>query len=253
MKGSILLLPLILLCAPALKAQRNVEDSAIATPWVALSYGLVQTDGDLADRYGIMNHVGAMAGYKTASNWVFGFDGYFMFGNRVNQPNLFASLVDSYGTITDESGGIGLVVVSARGFNVNAMVGKVIPVFSPNKNSGIYVHAGVGYIQHRTRIDTQEQVIPSLELDYRKGYDRYSTGFSTHQFLGYAFLANHGLINFYGGFYCNQGYTKNRREVFFDQPDVPVSTKTMFDLQYGIKVGWFIPIYQRKPKDFYYD
>jgi hypothetical protein len=27
----------------------------------------------------------------------------------------------------------------------------------------------------------------------------------------------------------------------------------MFDLQYGFKVGWFIPIYQRKPKDYYFE
>lgn len=253
MKKHILLSTALFLTTWQANAQRNVTDSAIATPWVALHYGLNATDGDLAKRFGVLNHVGAMAGYKTERNWVFGFDGNFIFGSKVRLPDLFTGLVDSYGNITDDTGSTGIVVVSARGFNINTMVGKVIPVFSPNSNSGIYVHGGVGYIQHRVRIDTQDQVIPSLELKYRHGYDRYSTGINFHQFLGYAFMANQGFVNFYGGFYINEGITYNRRNVFYDRPDEPVSKEPMLDLQYGFKIGWFIPIYQRKPKDYYYD
>ena len=51
--------------------QRNVSDSAIATPWIALHYGLNAPGGDLKERFGVINHVGAMAGYKTSKNWVF--------------------------------------------------------------------------------------------------------------------------------------------------------------------------------------
>ncbi len=57
----------------------------------------------------------------------------------------------------------------------------------------------------------------------------------------------------HGGFYIQEGFTFNRRDVFFDQPDVPVSKEMMLDLQYGFKVGWFIPIYQRKPKEYYFE
>lgn len=233
--------------------QRNVKDSAIATPWVALHYGLNSPSGDLKDRFGVLNHIGMMAGYKTQRNWVYGLDGNFMFGPTVKEPNLFAGLVDSYGNVTDESGEVGGIVVSARGFNVNTMVGKVIPIFSPNNNSGLYVHGGVGYVQYRYRIDSQDQVIPSVELKYRKGYDRYTTGVSFHQFLGYAFMANQGIVNFYGGFYINEGLTYNRREIFYDQPDTPPSKDQRLDIQVGFKLGWFIPIYQRKAKDYYFD
>ncbi len=234
-------------------AQRNAKDSAIATPWVAIHYGLNATEGDLKDRFGALNNLGFMAGYKTTRNWVYGFDGNFIFGPTVKEPNLFGALIDSYGNITDESGEVGAVVVSARGFNVNTMIGKVIPIFSPNNNSGLYVHGGIGYVQYRYRIETQDQVIPSIELKYRKGYDRYTTGLSAHQFLGYAFMANQGIVNFYGGFYINEGFTQNRREVFYDQPDTPVDKGQRLDIQYGFKLGWFIPIYQRKAKDYYFD
>lgn len=234
-------------------SQRNIRDSAIGTPWVGIQYGLNAPGGDLKERFGLINHLGMTIGYKTSKNWVYGLDGNFMFGSTVKLPNLFASLTDSYGNVTDENGAVGLVVVSMRGFNANLMVGKVFPVLSPNGNSGIYVHGGIGYVQHKVRVETQEQVIPSLELKYRKGYDRYTTGINLHQFLGYAFLSNSGFLNFYGGFYIQEGFTQNRRDIFFDQPDIAVDKSIRLDLQYGFRVGWFVPIYKRKPKDFYFD
>jgi len=237
----------------AVSAQRNMKDSVIGTPWVAVHYGANWTGGDLADRYGFLNHVGAVAGYKTSRNWFFGVDGNFIFGDKVRMTGIFDNLTDSYGNITDVNGNIADVMVFARGFNVNLAVGKIIPVTSGNKNSGIFIHAGGGYLLHKMRIETTHQVVPPIELDYKKGYDRLSVGFNTHQFAGYAFISPKGLISFYGGFYAQQGFTKNQRDIFFDQPDVPVSKALRTDLQYGLKVGWFIPIYKRQPKDFYFN
>ncbi len=233
--------------------QRNVRDSVIATPWCAIQYGINQPYGDLAERFGILNHIGAMAAWKDAHNWVYGFEGNFIFGSQVKTKDLFVNLVDSNGQIYDEGGSVGLVVVNARGFNIDATFGKVIPVFSPNENSGLFLKGGVGYLQHKIRVETQDQYIPTLETSYRKGYDRYTTGFNFHEFVGYSFMANQGVVNFYGGFYFSQGLTKNRREIFFDQPDTPVPTNWRLDGQMGIKLGWYIPIYERKPKEFYYD
>lgn len=140
-----------------------------------------------------------------------------------------------------------------RGFNVNFAIGKVVPIWSMNQNSGLFFHVGAGYLLHKMRIETQEHVIPQIELDYRKGYDRLTAGINTHQFAGYAFLSNKGLINFYGGFYAQQGFTQNKRDVFFDRPDEPVDKKTRLDMQVGVKLGWFIPIYKRQPKDYYFN
>lgn len=234
-------------------SQRNIKDSIIGTPWVAIHYGSNWTSGDLADRYGFFNHLGAMAGYKTKRNWVYGLDGNFMFGNNIRMTGLFDHLTDYQGNISDENGDIGKVVLFSRGFNVNLMVGKVIPVWGRNANSGIYIHTGVGYLQHKLRIETNDQVVPSLELKYKKGYDRFTSGINFHQFLGYAFLANQGIVNFYGGFYMQEGLTYNRRDIFFDRPNEPVPKGMMLDIQIGFKVGWFIPVYQRKPKDYYFE
>lgn len=234
-------------------SQRNMKDSVVGTPWVAFHYGANWTQADLAERYGFLNHVGALAGYKTSKNWFWGLDGNFIFGNKVRMTGIFNGLVDSYGNITDENGDIGKVYTMMRGFNINLAVGKVVPVFKANRNSGLFFHAGAGYLQHKMRIETQDQVIPSIELKYRKGYDRFSSGINIHQFAGYAFLSDKGFINFYGGFYAQQGFTRNRREIFFDQPEVPVDKSIRTDIQVGLKVGWFIPIYKRQPKEYYFN
>lgn len=234
-------------------SQRNVKDSVIGTPLVGVHYGGNWTAGDLADRYGFINHIGINAGYKTNKNWYWGVDGNFMFGNDVRMTGIFDHLVDSKGNITDINGDIAIVYVYARGFNANVAVGKIFPVLSPNENSGIMVHAGAGYLLHRMRIETQDQVVPQIELEYKKGYDRLTSGLNLHQFVGYSFMSNGGFYNFYAGFYIQEGFTKNRRTIFYDQPDTPVPTATRMDIQYGFRAGWFIPFYKRQPKDFYYD
>lgn len=234
-------------------AQRNVADSAIATPWISVHYGLNFTAGDLANRHGLFNHIGFFAGYKTSKNWVYGVDASYMFGNDVRVSGLFDHLVDSKGNITDQNGDIASVVVGSRGLHANVSIGKIFPVLSPNENSGIYANIGAGFLAHKVRIETQEQVIPSLELDYKKGYDRLTQGLNFHQFLGYAFMANQGFVNFYGGLYVQEGLSFNQREIFFDRPDTPVSQDLMIDIQYGFKLAWLIPIYKRKPKDFYFN
>ena len=66
-------------------------------------------------------------------------------------------------------------------------------------------------------------------------------------------MSNYGLVNFYGGFYAQQGFTKNQRTIFFDMPDIEVPQTTMLDIQVGLKLGWLIPIYKRQPKEFYID
>lgn len=66
-------------------------------------------------------------------------------------------------------------------------------------------------------------------------------------------MANEGVLNFYAGFYAQEGFTYNRRTINFDTPDIPVSTDMRLDIQYGFKLGWLIPIYPRQPKEFYYN
>jgi hypothetical protein len=234
-------------------SQRNVKDTIIGTPIFALHYGGNLTAADLKERYGYLNHVGGLIGYKTSRNWFWGLDANFIFGSKILMSDPLFHLRDSKGNITDENGDIAAVIYNSRGFNANAAFGKVLPVLSPNANSGIFIHGGAGILAHKLRIETNNQVVPPIEAEYRKGYDRLTMGLNVHQFVGYSYMSNRGLVNFYGGFYFQEGFTKNQRTINFDEPNIPVSTKTRLDIQYGFKLGWMIPIYKRLPKDYYFD
>lgn len=233
-------------------AQRNVKDSAIGTPYIGLQYTAALPMADLAQRYGFFNQAGTFAGYKTKKNWLYGVDANFYFGNEIKDRSLLANFIDPNGVITEAEGGSsGTVLLFMRGFSSNLSVGKIFPVLSPNPNSGLMVQFGAGYVLHKYRIETNNDFIPQFENDYRKGYDRLTVGVNTSQFLGYSFMANAGVYNFYAGLYFQQGFTRNQRDLNWDQPETPVSKDIRFDHQIGLRAGWLIPIYKRQPKEFY--
>ena len=218
-------------------------------------YGINLPGGDLAKRYGFLNHVGGGLVIRSPKNFIFGLESSFIFGNQFKSEfdSVFYHLTDAQGNITDINGDIAIVTTYARGFYANATFGKLIPLSESKKASHLQLQFGAGYLQHRFRIETNRQVVPQIETDYRKGYDRYTTGINTSQFVGYAFIPEEGFYQFYAGFYAHQGYTYNRRNVNFDQPNVPVSTELRLDLQFGIRLGWYIPFYKAEPRDYYFE
>lgn len=226
---------------------------ALSLPVVGIHYGGAFSGGDLAERYGYFNRVGFTAGYKFKSNWSVGLESDFWFSDNVRLTGLFDHLVDGAGNITNDLGLPGSVLVYPRGVHANAYVGRLFPLNQTNRNSGILVQLSGGYMLHRLRIETNDNVVPQIELDYKKGYDRLSTGINLQQFVGYSFLNNRGSASFYAGLYFQQGFTYNRRTINFDQPDIPVSTARRLDLQTGFRVGWYIPFYSAEPREFYYN
>ncbi|MDX1651858.1 MAG: hypothetical protein R3277_05165 [Brumimicrobium sp.] len=242
-----------LICLNVVYGQRNVSDEVIGTPYVGVQYGANLTGGDLADRYGFTNSLGALAGYKTKRNWLFAADGNFLFGNDIRIEGVLQNLKDSQGNISNTSGGPAIVLLFNRGFHINGIVGKLIPVLSPNPNSGIMLQVGAGYSWHKLRVESQEDDVPQIQGDYLKGYDRLTIGANTSQFIGYSFMANRGILNFYGGLYFQQAFTRNQRDIFYDHPNETVSKDLRTEFLYGIRVGWMIPIYKRKPKEFYFN
>ncbi len=84
------------------------------------------------------------------------------------------------------------------------------------------------------------------------GYDRLTQGLSLSEFIGYQYVSEKNLYNFYIGLFFQQGLTKNMRNLNFDQPNTSTSTKLRNDNSYGVKIGWNIPFFNDKPKEFYY-
>jgi hypothetical protein len=234
------------------KAQYSANDSALNIPMFYASYAFAFPGGDLADRFGPSSVIGGGFQFKSPKNWLFGANFDFIFGNQVkNTDSLMINLMTQSGHIIDMAGNFTDYSLYERGYTVTAKMGKLFPVLSPNPNSGFYFTAGIGYIQHKIRIEVLNNTAPQLRDDYKKGYDRLSSGFMINQFVGYMYLSDNRLLNFFGGVEFTQAWTAPKRDVYFDtmKPD-PLTSR--FDSLIGFKLGWIIPIFQRQPEKFYY-
>lgn len=232
-------------------AQVNVRDSAIYTPLVYAGYGFNFVGGDFADMYGNSSTLGAGIGYKTKKNVFFAIEYDYLWGGKVKQGDeILKDILTSDGQLIGQGGEYAIFQYMLRGHLIFAKAGKLFPVFSPNPNSGIMANLGVGYIQHRMFISVQDNNALQVDGDYKKGYDRLHGGFSLSQSIGYLFLGDSRIWNFYGGLEFKQAWTKNQRDVDFDTRVKDDAQK--LDLFFGFKIYWVIPLYRRAPTGYYY-
>lgn len=225
--------------------QTTKNDTVYSIPMFYFNYTLQFPGGDLVDRFGISSGVGGGFQWKTHKNWIFGFEYNYIFGGDIkNEDQLMANIKTHNGQIIDNGGTFANYTTSERGFHTSFKFGKLIPISGKNRNSGIVIMGSIGYLQHRIRIENIDNIAPQIEGDYEYGYDRLTGGFSISEFIGYSYIGNTRLLNFYAGFEFVQGFTSPKREVNFDtrQPD-PVQNR--MDMLNGIKLAWIIPIGKR--------
>ncbi len=244
------LLILFLFCFTLnIKAQYSIRDSSISFPMVGVTFAYQKPGGDLVDRFGNNFNIGTVFQLKLRNNWVIGMEGDFLFSDHVKENNFLNKYLTPDENIIDGNGHYALVNLVERGLKIEMKAGKIIPVMGPNKNSGLMTTLGIGYLQHKILIETPQSSIPYLEEEYRKGYDRLSTGLSITEFLGYINFGNKRLINFYAGLEFTQAFTKNRRSMNFDTG--LNDNKSRLDLFFGLRIGWVIPIYKRSADKIY--
>jgi len=241
---------LLLIIPVLLRAQASVKDSCIFTPLVLSSYAFQIPGGDLADRFGNSSSVGLSLLFKTKKNLIYGLDGSFIFGKTIRETGIFDSINTSNGFTIDGNGIFANVSVYQRGFSTSVVIGKMFAFKKPNPNSGLVLTLGTGLLQHKIRIENEGNTAPQISKDYRKGYDRLSNGISFTEFIGYYYLGNKRLVNFFGGFECIQAFTKSRRSWDYDL--MRKDTKQRLDLLYGFRIGWILPLYKKAPQNFYY-
>ncbi len=247
-----LLIGFLLVFSTITKAQRSVSDSSIFMSLAHFSYTAQLPAGDMADRFGMNSAVGGGVLFKTSSNWIFGFDANYLFGSDVkNKDQILKNIETSYGFIIDDSGLPAEVHLRERGFTVFGRVGKLFPVLSPNPNSGLFLIGGLGYIQHKIYIESLDDLASQVRGDYAKGYDKLCGGPAVSEFVGYLYMSNNRLINFYAGFEFTQAWTSSLREYNF--AEMKYENENRFDMLNGIKVGWVISIYKREARSYYFD
>lgn len=245
-----LLFSLLFFCGQ-LTAQFSVRDSTITAHLISAHFSYNLPAADLSERYGGFAQVGAGYMAKTKTNFLIGLDGLFGFGNQVkNSENILSNITTSDGNIIDQEGVFATFSYNFRSFGAVAKIGKVIPVWSPNPNSGIMMWLGAGYLQHKIYFDYKDQLAPQLSDDYIKGYDELRHGLLLNAFAGYLFMGNQGKANFYAGLDVNLAFTSDARPYSF--VNATALNGKFTDLYTGIKVAWFFPAYRRAPNEYYY-
>jgi hypothetical protein len=231
-------------------SQVSIKDSSIVVPMFYVNYSYQFPQGGLAERFGANSTIGGGFMIKTRSNWLFSAEGNYIFGSNVKNGNsLLKNISNSEGYVLDANGYYSEIGFGETGFNILAKFGKLFPILSPNPNSGPVILAGGGYMQDKIRIHDGSGDTPQIDGDYNKGYDRLNNGWVVTGTLGYLFLSDSRLINFFVGFEFVQAWTKYRRDINFDtgkQDNSSLSTQF-----YGANVKWMIPLYSRKPKNYY--
>ncbi len=241
----------------SLSAQVSVKDSSISTPIFGLSYGYQIAAGDMVKRFGNSSSIQLNADYKTKKNWILGINGSYFFGTKIKE-SLFDSITVAGGNIIDQNGEFSDIRLYERGFTVSLTAGRLFAFKKPNPNSGILFNVGLGFIQHKIRIETIGNAVPQLSTEYKKGYDRLTNGLLLSEDFGYLYLGNNRYSNFYFGFQFLQGFTRNRRSWDYEEGMKLDPTKPglfpiyRLDLLYGCRIAWLLPIYKKPPQDFYY-
>ncbi len=246
-----LLITLPLLAVKPTFSQGIEKDSAIIIPMIYGFYGYQWPGADMADRFGSNSVIGPGFMVKDAGNWIYGAEYNFIFGNNTKDGfDILGGIMTSGGNVISGDGTPAVVALFERGFTINGKFGKLFPALGPDRNSGFFVTAGLGYMRHKIRIEVENNSAPQLKGDYKRGYDRLSGGFLLTQSVGYMYFGRNNLVNFTLSFEIFEGFTKGYREYLFDtrQP----GDQGRFDLLFGPKLTWMIPVRKRMAKEFYY-
>jgi hypothetical protein len=240
-----------LLLTHAVSAQETKEDNRQTFSMIYPSYSIGIPSFDMKDRFGLTQSIGGGYTFMFKNKWLLNADGNFLFGKNVKMADtLFKFIATSDGHIIDQSGTYAQVAVSERGYAFWVKTGKLVPFGKSNPNSGLLIMSGVGFLQHKMRIDVAQNTAMQLRTDYKKGYDHLCNGPALTEFIGYQYLDKAKKINFYAGLDLTLAWTQSRRAYYFMEKMKPDEKR--FDMITGIKIGWLVPISRKTGKEYFY-
>ena len=242
---------LLLVIFSSANAQVNVRDSVVSSWMFSFKLSTNVPAGDLSERFGSSLGLGLDVDKKTGSNWLFGVDGTFFFGNDVkNLYPIFKDIITEQGLFIGLNGELAGVEFLQRGFYTGAHVGKIFPIFGPNPNSGLMVKFGVGFTMSKIHVRAPNVQVPQIQGEYQKGYDRMHSGLALRQQINYMNSGNKRTINFIVGFEFIEGFTTSQRQFNYDTRTADLTQK--LDIYIGVHLTWFLPVYDKNQQKFFY-
>ena len=232
-------------------AQKDSANTFRATLLNA-SYAFAVPAADLAQRFGFsMSAGGSLENVSLNTGWIYGVEGYYFFGTDVKE-DVLSGFRTTDGNVLSDIGNYGGVELRERGFYAGIHAGKIFKLTdNGNKFGGLRCTFGIGVLQHKIRLQDDNNSFAQVHVPYDVGYDRLTNGIAFNQFIGYQLLSRDKKVNFFFGAELTEGITKNRRVYNFDtrQND----TRTRFDILAGIRAGWsFVLSTHKKAEDIEY-
>jgi hypothetical protein len=219
---------------------------------IEFRYGYTLPLEDMKLRFGSNNTLGFSAESVRISNKIFfGFDGLFLFGNTVKE-DVLSHLRSFNGSIIDINGGPGDINLKERGFYLGINAGKIFSTsIHKNKLTGIRTQIGIGYLQHKVRVQDNGRSVVALEKEYLPGYDRLTGGPALHFGLGYHY--QHPKQNFHFSVMADLygARTQSRRDIDYATGGPLTGKRT--DILGGFSIAYVVIISrERKAENIYY-
>ncbi|MBO6117851.1 MAG: hypothetical protein J6P44_04820 [Bacteroidales bacterium] len=235
-------------------AKSKSTEAAISTPFFSASAGWTFPFGEMGNRYSPFFNINADLGWKTAANWIISVDFCFQFGsNNIKHIKDYLSVMytdNDREFIIGADGTDGGVVGYNRNLSFALAVGKIIPVFGSNPNSGLEITLSGGWLQHQIIYEATQSKVFQLEGDYKYGYDRQMRGPMAGLFVGYRHISKKTYANWFAGLQWNTAWTKLTRDYLFDLRSG--DDKRYTDHMLTLKVGWMFPFFGRSADKIYY-
>lgn len=226
----------------------NAIDTSTLMVWTGANFAVQFPFGTLRETFKTNMNIGFDVTLKTASNWTYSFDFNYLFGSKIRDQkavlgeDLLSTSVNDF-ILIDGNGKEATIYFEGRYWNISLGIGKIIP-FGKWRNSGLWLRLNAGYFEHKIRINDFDNQIPQLSGDYKKGYDQRAGGFCLTQFVGYVFMRKVRVASFYAGLEVSEIWTKSNRNFNFLLMKKDESKK--FSVLVGPKIGWIIPLYERR-------
>jgi hypothetical protein len=203
--------------------------------------------GDMYDRFLNFNSLGMSAYFKGNKNFVYGLDYDWYFGNSLNEGGTFSEITAEDQQIIDSDGHFSIVRLNIKGNYATANFGYLFNLPKDERNSGILVMVGAGFMQHKIDLVSSQLKVPQINGAYEKGYDKLTYGFATKQYVGYQYLVTKNRYHFRAGVEFNQGFTQGRRTWDFNANQSGLDQR--FDATIAFKLGIVVPVYTKDAAD----
>lgn len=232
----------ILICLSTfnVNAQVSTRDSSIKIPSFGIGYKPLIPLADLANKTNFVHSIAPEFCLKLKNNIFFKGQFNILLTTGVKEDSLLQEINTEVGWPISTEGFLVPITTSLNGYMIQASVGKVFSSSKINPNSGLSIDFGLGFIQHKINYKYDGDVLPQIEGEYLKGYDRLTNGISFSQGIGLMRYSNNNYLSYYIGLTAIEAFTKNRRDFNFDSQEKDDSQR--LDIMIGLDFRVLLPI-----------